>query len=76
MKIDELFSEALDLAVPETWTTLDSGQLDKVKKEYFNLIMNEVKDAIIDTWYSEALDIRGGCISRYLESFDEYFENF
>lgn len=40
-RINELFGQALDKAVPETWTTLDPLQLTKLKTEFAQLIINE-----------------------------------
>lgn len=40
-KINELFGQALDKAVPETWTTLDPMQLTKLKTVFAQLIIAE-----------------------------------
>ncbi len=40
-KIDVLFDQALDKAVPETWTTLDLKQLLRLKTEFANLIIEQ-----------------------------------
>ena len=40
-RINELFGEALDVAVPETWTTLDPDQLSRLKHEFAELIVEE-----------------------------------
>ena len=40
-RIEELFGQALDQAVPETWTTLDSTQLAKLKAKFAELIVRE-----------------------------------
>ena len=40
-RINELFGQALDRAVPETWTTLDPQQLTKLKTEFAQLIIDE-----------------------------------
>lgn len=40
-KIDELFGKALDRAVPETWTTLNEDQLNRVKDEFAQLIIQD-----------------------------------
>lgn len=40
-KIDELFNQALDRAVPETWTTLNEDQLSRVKDEFARLIIQD-----------------------------------
>lgn len=43
-RIDELFSQALDQAVPETWTTLDPVQLSRLKNKFAELIVQECAD--------------------------------
>jgi hypothetical protein len=40
-RIDILFGQALDKAVPETWTTLNSNQLDRLKDKFAELIVRE-----------------------------------
>ena len=40
-RIDILFGQALDSAVPETWTTLDADQLDRLKAKFAELIVRE-----------------------------------
>ena len=47
-RIDELFGRALDLAVPETWTTLDPAQLSKLKEKFAELIVAECIDICIE----------------------------
>ena len=39
--IDQLFDQALDKAVPETWTTLEYYQLMRVKKVFAELLIKE-----------------------------------
>ena len=38
-RINELFGQALDQAVPETWTTLNPTQLSKLKNKFAELIV-------------------------------------
>ena len=40
-RIDKLFGQALDKAVPETWTTLDADQLSRLKEKFAQLIVGE-----------------------------------
>jgi hypothetical protein len=40
-RIDKLFGQALDEAVPETWTTLDADQLSRLKEKFAELIVRE-----------------------------------
>jgi hypothetical protein len=39
--INELFGQALDEAVPETWTTLDNAQVLRLKEKFAELIVRE-----------------------------------
>ena len=43
-RIERLFAQALDLAVPETYTTLDSTQLTRLKDKFAELIVRECAD--------------------------------
>jgi hypothetical protein len=47
-RIDELFANALDKAVPETWMTLDYDQLQRVKEEFSVLLLREFAYDCID----------------------------
>ena len=40
-RIDELFGQALDAAVPYTWNNLDHVEIEKVMKEFAELIVRE-----------------------------------
>ena len=40
-QINKLFGQALDEAVPETWTTLDADQLSRLKEKFAQLIVPE-----------------------------------
>ena len=40
-RINELFGNALDEAVPETWTTLNVQQLSRLKDKFAELIVRE-----------------------------------
>ena len=45
--IEKLFEQALDHAVPETWTTLTHGQLLMVKDKFAELIVAECVEQIL-----------------------------
>jgi hypothetical protein len=45
-RIDELFGQALDQAVPETWTTLNPAQLSKLKEKFSELMVQECATVI------------------------------
>ena len=45
-RIDKLFGQALDIAVPETWTTLNTDQLNRLKAKFAELIVQECLDTI------------------------------
>jgi len=45
-RIDEMFEQALDETVPETWTTLDAEQLSRLKVKFAELIVRECIDKI------------------------------
>lgn len=40
-RIEKLFGQALDQAVPETWITLTPAQLSKLKDKFAELIVKE-----------------------------------
>jgi hypothetical protein len=40
-RIEKLFGQALDEAVPETWTTLNPAQLSRLKEKFAELIVQE-----------------------------------
>ena len=45
-RINELFGQALDQAVPETWTTLNPAQLSKLKNKFAELIVRECAEVV------------------------------
>ena len=47
-RIKELLCQAYDQAVPETWTTLSSEQLEKVYDKFAALIVRECMDLLED----------------------------
>jgi hypothetical protein len=50
-RIDQLFGQALDQAVPETWTTLTPAQLLTVKDRFAELIIKECADIATKNQY-------------------------
>lgn len=47
-RIKELLAQAYDQAVPETWTTLSSEQLERVYEKFAQLIVQECVQTLID----------------------------
>jgi hypothetical protein len=47
-RINDLFGQALDQAVPETWTTLNPAQLSKLKEKFAELLVKECALTIQD----------------------------
>jgi hypothetical protein len=50
-RINELFGQALDQAVPETWTTLTPAQLSKLKDKFAELIVRECYGEVLCQLY-------------------------
>ena len=48
-RINELFGQALDQAVPETWSKLSPEQLSKLKDKFADLIVQECIHAVENT---------------------------
>jgi len=46
--IDRLFARALDQAVSETWTTLTSEQLARLRDKFAELLVLECVNAVMD----------------------------
>jgi hypothetical protein len=51
-RINELFGQALDESVPETWTTLSPTQLLRLKEKFAELIIRECAKQV-DDFYQE-----------------------
>ncbi len=45
-RTNELFGQALDQAVPETWTMLTPAQLSKLKDKFAELIVQRTLDIV------------------------------
>lgn len=54
-QINKLFAQALDSAVPETWTTLTSEQVAKFAEKFAELCYQEGYDAGYDIGYEAAI---------------------
>ena len=75
-RINELFGQALDDAVPETWTTLNPAQLSRLKEKFAELIVKECramaiqKLAIGSDKYTES---HNGALWSVINEIDEHF---
>ena len=47
-RIKELLVQAIDKAVPETWTTLSSEQLERVYEKFAELIIQECAEICLE----------------------------
>ena len=78
-RIKELFGQALDETVPETWTTLDNAQVLRLKEKFAELIIREcAKEAFNHAWnvenYEYYNDIGWDCLPVHLQShIEEHF---
>ena len=66
-RIKELLAQAYDQAVPETWTTLSSEQLERVYEKFAELIVRECMDLLEDY----TTDVNVGGIQSNVLSADE-----
>ena len=60
-QINKLFAQALDQAVPETWTTLTPQQVTKLMEKFAQLLVRECAD-IADSADENACEWIGGNI--------------
>jgi hypothetical protein len=60
-RINQLFGQALDQAVPETWTTLTPAQLLMVKDKFAELIVRECVEVAVnkDSGYMHPANVAG-----------------
>jgi hypothetical protein len=64
--VDKLFSQALDKAVPETWTTLDQDQLARLKDQFAELIIKETMQVVANQLPSnQYLDVAEAVITHF-----------
>ena len=67
-RIKQLLGQAHDQAVPETWTTLSSEQLEKVYDKFAQLIVRECAKSAND-WYQNHDKIHSDPMSYVLAHF-------
>ena len=66
----KLFAQALDQAVPETWTTLTPRQLAKFAEKFSELLIDGCVSAVImDTRLSDVRSAANGCVRTIKEHF-------
>jgi len=53
-RIEKLFGQALDQAVPETWTMLTPAQLSKLKDKFAELLIQECLTFVRPSSYFQA----------------------
>lgn len=71
-RVGELFGQALDIAVPGTWTTISYDQLMKIKTVFAVMLIHECLDTAIDTvmddkHYGVATDIISAFVAKFGE---------
>ena len=65
-RINELFGQALDQAVPETWSKLSPEQLSKLKDKFAELIVKETMQVVANQLPSNVyLDVADAVIKHY-----------
>jgi hypothetical protein len=70
-RIDQLWAQALDAAVPETYTQLSHSQVLKIKQVFADMIVQECIDIIAP--YSVRMSRPG---EEYLHPIQEILEHF
>jgi len=55
----DLFAQALDEAVPETWTTLNPVQLMRLRDKFAELIVEECGDVAYNAYWDNPETVRG-----------------
>ena len=63
-RIDELWGQALDQAVPDTYSSLSWTQIEKIKAVFAELIVKECADAA--DMYEGQSDYVGDCVAEYM----------
>jgi hypothetical protein len=74
-KINELFGQALDKAVPETWTNLTPVQLFKLKEVFAEIIIQECSDVILSLYHKTPLEYAGVLITAESDIAKHFFES-
>jgi uncharacterized protein (DUF2267 family) len=72
-RIDQLWAQALDAAVPETYTQLSHSQVLKIKQVFADMIVQECKENFAKVWYEQGMDIRGADLDKFLTRLEEHF---
>ena len=52
-RIDELWGQALDRAVPDTYSSLSWTQVEKIKAVFAELLVEEVYDYILNATFND-----------------------
>ncbi len=69
-RIKQLAGKALDKAVPYTWHNLDHVEVEKVMKEFAELIIQECANAIInDSRLNDVRSAANGCVRTIKQHF-------
>jgi len=66
-RIEKLFGQALDQAVPETWTMLTPAQLSKLKDKFAELIVLEAADVAYNTYWNNPLEVKGAHLKQAIK---------
>ena len=69
-RIDQLWAQALDLAVPETYTQLSHSQVLKIKQVFAKLI---VEECVAQCWTVSAIEHKGTVISECSKRMRKHF---
>jgi len=72
-RIDQLWGQALDAAVPETYSRLSYSQVLKIKQVFAELIVRECKENFAKVWYEQGVDCRGAELDKFMTRFDQHF---
>jgi len=69
-RIKELFGQAMDQSIPETWTTLTHSQLSILKDKFAELIVRECTEQV---WYTREDGINGNISQVIKDRIKEHF---
>ena len=69
-RIDQLWAQALDAAVPETYTRLSHSQVLKIKQVFAKLI---VEECVAQCWTVSAIEHKGTVISECSKRMRKHF---
>ena len=71
-RIQELWAKAVDIAVPETYTSLSWGQIEKIKTVFAELIVRECNRIITNNGIATSEHdqcVRKDCVNEILDNF-------